>query len=410
LVERVRDHLAVVERLRELERALRVLARTFEVTLAPVAPRAPREDLRAELVAREPRPLGEHERLVQEPERGLDRRQAVPADAEPHQDLRALDVRERRGLGGRASAVQELDRLVDLALAHPRVRFRRERPHLQFRQARREYGRAALVDLGQDPFVVALFEQRLRPRERRVDAAALVVGDAVREKAGVDTQPVREPLDRLARGPGLAALDLRDVLLREPVAGEIALRQPRRDAELPQALAEAKPGRLKRGARLMRSCLRRHVDEREVKRTLHQTASATSLASPKKGMFWPKMQSTACGKNHLTELLDSLPLASYSQATCNKAGRQAEACRGLVDTGDRRFESAAGPQSHVFGPSQRATSLRRNRPPEPQPGVFLFGPGGTPGSPGSALLASVGAGSGVGGAGGLARGNRLVPP
>ena len=38
----------------------------------------------------------------------------------------------------------------------------------------------------------------------------------------------------------------------------------------------------------------------------------------------------------MTELLDSAGHRSYSQDTCNEAGRQAEACRGLVDTGDSR--------------------------------------------------------------------------
>ena len=44
-------------------------------------------------------------------------------------------------------------------------------------------------------------------------AAALVGGDAAGEKAGIDAEPLGEPLDRLPRRAGLAALDLRDVLL-----------------------------------------------------------------------------------------------------------------------------------------------------------------------------------------------------
>ena len=83
--------------------------------------------------------------------------------------------------------------------------------------------------------------QRLGPGECALEAAALVGRDAVREKAGVDAEPRREPLDRLARRARLAALDLGDVLLREALAREVALRQPCGDAELAQALAEAKP-------------------------------------------------------------------------------------------------------------------------------------------------------------------------
>ena len=51
--------LAVVERLRQLERALDVLLRGLEVALAPVAARAVGEDVRAEDVARQLRALGE---------------------------------------------------------------------------------------------------------------------------------------------------------------------------------------------------------------------------------------------------------------------------------------------------------------------------------------------------------------
>jgi hypothetical protein len=43
----VRGLARIVERLRELERALDVLARCFEVTLAAIAPRAPAEDVGA---------------------------------------------------------------------------------------------------------------------------------------------------------------------------------------------------------------------------------------------------------------------------------------------------------------------------------------------------------------------------
>jgi hypothetical protein len=79
--------------------------------------------------------------------------------------------------------------------------------------------------------------ERLGPRKRRLDAAPRVGGDAVREEARVDAEPGGEPLDRLGRRARLAALDLADVLLREPVAGEFALRDACRDAQLPEPLA-----------------------------------------------------------------------------------------------------------------------------------------------------------------------------
>ena len=58
------DRAGVVRVLGELERALDVLARGLVVALAAPAARAPREDVRAELVGRQARALGERERLV----------------------------------------------------------------------------------------------------------------------------------------------------------------------------------------------------------------------------------------------------------------------------------------------------------------------------------------------------------
>ena len=82
--------------------------------------------------------------------------------------------------------------------------------------------------------------QRLGAREGSFEPRALVGRDAVREEAGVDSEAVGEPFDRALGRARLAALDLRDVLLREAVAGEVALRQPRCDAELAEPFSEAK--------------------------------------------------------------------------------------------------------------------------------------------------------------------------
>src|SRR5213592_4501124 len=51
LEERIRGLPRIVERLCELERALDVLARCFEIALAPIAARAPAEDVGAQTVA-----------------------------------------------------------------------------------------------------------------------------------------------------------------------------------------------------------------------------------------------------------------------------------------------------------------------------------------------------------------------
>jgi hypothetical protein len=92
--------------------------------------------------------------------------------------------------------------------------------------------------------------ERLGPSQHRLDPAPLVRGHTALEEVGVDAQLRRDPLDRLARGPGLAALDLTDVLLREAVAGEVGLGQPGRDAQLANALAEAGAAGLRGGAGL----------------------------------------------------------------------------------------------------------------------------------------------------------------
>src|SRR2546423_9858041 len=73
----------LVERLRELERALDVLTRCFEIPLAAIAARPPTEDVRPQQVARELRTLGEGQRLVQEADRGRDAGKLVAADAQP---------------------------------------------------------------------------------------------------------------------------------------------------------------------------------------------------------------------------------------------------------------------------------------------------------------------------------------
>ena len=69
--------------------------------------------------------------------------------------------------------------------------------------------------------------------ESSLEAPPLVGGDAVGEEARVAAELRGEPLDRLDGRTRLAALDLRDVFLGEPLAGELALGQPGGNAKLP---------------------------------------------------------------------------------------------------------------------------------------------------------------------------------
>src|SRR5439155_10522212 len=146
---------------------------------------------------------------------------------------------ELRPLRQAPRAVEDLDRLADLTLAHPGGRLAGKRPHLELGQPRRRDAGADLVELVDRFRVAPAFEQRLGPRKRRVDAPALVRGDPVREKTGIDAEPRGQPLDRLAGGTGLAPLDLADVLLGEPLARELGLGHARRDPQLAQPLTQA---------------------------------------------------------------------------------------------------------------------------------------------------------------------------
>jgi hypothetical protein len=86
-------------------------------------------------------------------------------------------------------------------------------------------------------------DHRLGPGEGRFEPAPLVGRDAVGEEARVAAQADGEPLDRLGRGARLAALYLGDVLLREALARELALREPGGNAKLTKPFSEAEGGR-----------------------------------------------------------------------------------------------------------------------------------------------------------------------
>ncbi len=234
----VRRRAAVVQPLGELERALDVLARSLEVAAAAVAARAPGENVRAQMVGGELRPLGQLQRLVEEVDRCLDAGELVAGDAEPEEDVCALEVRETLVLGEHARAAEQLECVAHMALPHPRRRLAGQCPHLELRHPGSHDRVADGLELLDRLEVAARLDQSLRPRERRVDAAALVGRDAVGEVRGIDTELFRQPRDRLARRARLAALDLADVLLREAVAGELGLCPPRGDAELAEPLAE----------------------------------------------------------------------------------------------------------------------------------------------------------------------------
>src|SRR5579884_1321986 len=263
------DRAEILDPLGQLESALDVVAGRLEVALALPAARAPREDVRLERVARQAGTLGQRERFVEERERRLHAGELVAAAAEPEEDVGPLDVGERLRLRDRARLVEQLDGGTVLADAHLREPAAAERTHLQLGHARRTGCADERLEGLHGLDVLLGLVQRLGTREGPFEAGALVRRDPAREEAGVDSQPVGEPLDRPGGRPRLAALDLRDVLLGEAVAGELALRQPGGDAELAETLPEAKTlgTRLAGGAAggLSHGVIRRAV----VKRILH---------------------------------------------------------------------------------------------------------------------------------------------
>ena len=89
-------------------------------------------------------------------------------------------------------------------------------------------------------------------------------------------------------GTGLAPLDLRDVLLGEAVARELALRQACGNAKLAEPFTEAKRA-ADAEERLVRSAVSRAIPcVSEVNLTLHQTARRPARPSPLKGHIQAK--------------------------------------------------------------------------------------------------------------------------
>jgi len=250
----------VAESLRELERALDVLARPLPVALAAVAARAPREDVRPEQVARHAGPLGERQRLAEEADRGRDAGKLVAADADAVHQVGAVDVRERIALDEAARLVEVLERDANLSALHPSPALAAERADAQLRRTGGENGVLDVDVVLNRVVVLVILRQRLGANQRRLDARPLVGGDAACQERRVDAEPGCDPLDRLLGRARLAALDLADVLLREPVAGELGLRDAGRDPELAHALAEARGARGDPGCGLDRV---RHHDKSE---------------------------------------------------------------------------------------------------------------------------------------------------
>ena len=152
--------------------------------------------------------------------------------------LRAVDVREHRFLGEPARAVEDLERLADLAQVHASPGLDENGAELELRSGKgREHGRE-LLDLGDRVLVLARLDRRLGARDDALHPLALARRDADLEEGRIDAEPRGQPFDRLRRRAGLAPLDLAHVLLGEAGAGEVGLGQPAGDAEPTDPLAQ----------------------------------------------------------------------------------------------------------------------------------------------------------------------------
>ena len=198
---------------------------------------APVEDVRPETVRALLRVLGENERLVEEHDRIVDARLLVADDADEEHDLGAVDVGEpgREGEGRRV--LEDGHRLLQPARSD-------ERPCLSSEGVQRERrcgagGETSHPERGERLVVPVLLEELLGGARVRLDALGVGPAEAVLEVMTVGVEPAREPLEGLARRTGLAALDLADVLLREPSGGELRLAQTGRMAQQANALPES---------------------------------------------------------------------------------------------------------------------------------------------------------------------------
>ena len=182
--------------------------------------------------------LGERECLVEQRDRSRRARKLVPGDAEPEDDLGAVDVGEDRALGERPRSVEQVDRRADVTLLQPRPGLARAGADVELDRVRRRHGRANVL-VRVDRLLVAIpLRECLGANEQGLDPAALVGRDTARQERGIDVEALRQPLHRVGGRAGLAPLDLADVLLREAVSGELRLRQPCGDAKEAEAVAQ----------------------------------------------------------------------------------------------------------------------------------------------------------------------------
>ena len=236
---RIRGRLPVAGGPRQLEGPLDVLTGALPVALAAVAAGTPAENVGAERVGSEPRALRELESRGQQSDGGGDAGQLVAGDAEPEEHRGAVDVGERRPLGELARAGERGQRLVVAAELDQRPGLAEQEPELEIARAGALDRLLRTGELLERLGVLVCLGERLRAGERRLGAGPVGDADAGLEEVRIDAELLGQPLERVRRRARLAALDLADVLLREPAAGEVALGQAAGDAKRLEPLTDA---------------------------------------------------------------------------------------------------------------------------------------------------------------------------
>ena len=204
------------------------------------------------------------------------------------------------------------------------------------------------------------------PSSRARSSVATPLG----EEAGVDSEAVGKPFDRALGRARLAALDLRDVLLGEAVAGELALRQPRGDAKLAKPFPETKSLGVGPASRAAGGFSCWHVSARwssQAHTSLQR--NLLLLAIPRSSVFRAKIGQPWEAQNHLTEVLDSCRKGSYSEPTLQPGrtpGRGSQGAR----WDSRRGRETGGPQIRLLGTPSRVARLSR-RPRSRSRGLFI---------------------------------------
>ncbi len=287
-----------------------------------------------------------------------DARDPVAAAAEPEEHVGAVDVGELRQLGELARRLEHVDRVVRGAELLERPALARERPQLELGEPSAPISARASRK--------ASTASRSRCASESASARASCASTRVRTSAEtpcwrycvVDAEPLGEPGDRVRRRARLAPLDLADVLLREAGAGELRLRQARRDAQRAHALADAaRPGRgrdreVAAASRIPLSLKpppARPPSPDGVNRSLSSRVNHGEVKH---------------SADHLTELLDFFRHGPYSHGTKHRSRRQ-EGARGATDGSAERAEnSVTGPQSHELRPTPPRRVASFETPPE----------------------------------------------